>query len=61
VAAVIDMAKALGISSIAEGTESEDQMRILKGLGADMAQGFVVSKPLSSAEIEAALIATARV
>ena len=56
VAAVIEMASALGISSVAEGTESAEQLRILRELGADFAQGFLLSKPLSSSEIERALI-----
>lgn len=56
VSAVVEMASALGLSSVAEGTESQEQLRILRELGADLAQGFVLSKPLSSSEIETALV-----
>ena len=50
--AMIQMAHSLGLRTIAEGVETEEQMRILKDLGCDMAQGFYFSKPLPAEEIE---------
>jgi diguanylate cyclase (GGDEF)-like protein/PAS domain S-box-containing protein len=44
--AVINMAHALGISVTAEGVETEAQLRGLRALGCDRAQGFLFSPPL---------------
>jgi diguanylate cyclase (GGDEF)-like protein len=46
VAAVINMARALGISVIAEGVENEAQAAALRTLGCDFAQGFHYSPPV---------------
>jgi len=46
VTAVINLARALGLSVVAEGIETEDQRRILRSLGCTLAQGFLFSKPL---------------
>lgn len=40
----IDFAHKLGMQVIAEGVEKLDQLRIIKDLGADIVQGFVVSE-----------------
>ncbi len=54
VAAMIDMAHHLGIRVVAEGVETDVQAEILRGLGCDMAQGFLygrgVPEPLPTAE-----------
>ncbi|MCR4736406.1 MAG: EAL domain-containing protein [Treponema sp.] len=50
---IIKMAHRMGLLTIAEGVESEDQFRILKGLGCDIIQGFYFSKPLSQKDFEA--------
>jgi diguanylate cyclase (GGDEF)-like protein/PAS domain S-box-containing protein len=55
--AVINMAHALGISVTAEGVETEAQLRGLRVLGCDWAQGFLFSPPLP-AEDFAALLTT---
>jgi len=46
------MAKAMGIKTIAEGVELEDQLRILIELGCDEIQGFIYSRPLSAMVFE---------
>ncbi len=46
VAAVINMARALDISVIAEGVETEDQAGSLRAMGCDYAQGFHYSPPV---------------
>jgi len=51
VEATIQLAHALGMSAIAEGVETQEQLESLKQLGCDMAQGYFIAKPL---EIEAA-------
>ena len=46
VQAVVGMARALGLSLIAEGVEDIDQLRTLIDLGCDCVQGFFYSRPL---------------
>ena len=57
VAAVVDLAGALGVPTVAEGAEDEADLAILTELGADLAQGFALSRPRSGHEIEQALLA----
>jgi diguanylate cyclase (GGDEF)-like protein/PAS domain S-box-containing protein len=47
VAGIISMAKALGITVVAEGVELKKEMDILKSLGCDYVQGYYFSKPLA--------------
>ena len=47
VRAVIDLANAMGISAVAEGVETEDQLAGLRMLGCPVAQGFYFSQPAS--------------
>jgi diguanylate cyclase (GGDEF)-like protein/PAS domain S-box-containing protein len=49
VRAVIDLAGAMGISAVAEGVETADQVSGLKMLGCPVAQGFYFSRPLTAA------------
>lgn len=50
---IINMVKALGIESIAEGVEEEQQYKYLHAIGCDVIQGYLFSKPLSPEEFEA--------
>jgi predicted signal transduction protein with EAL and GGDEF domain len=50
--AAIAMAHGLGITVVAEGVETEDQLDYLEQLGCDMAQGFLFSKPVPVEEME---------
>jgi diguanylate cyclase (GGDEF)-like protein/PAS domain S-box-containing protein len=52
VRAVIRLASAVGMSAVAEGVETEEQMRRLRALGCPLVQGFYLSKPKPAAEIE---------
>ncbi len=49
---MIEMARALGLVSIAEGIENEDTYDALKLVGADVIQGNYVARPLTSAELD---------
>lgn len=49
VKAVLAMARALGLSVVAEGVETREQYEVLGGLGCDSAQGYLLSPPLNAA------------
>ena len=49
---ILNIAKALGIPVIAEGVETEEQLKRLKELGCPIVQGYYFSKPLHSTEFE---------
>ncbi|HUG25021.1 EAL domain-containing protein [Piscinibacter sp.] len=51
--AIIQMARSLGITAIAEGVETEAQRSFLALNGCDELQGDLISKPLPAAEFEA--------
>lgn len=49
---VIEMARSLGIPTIVEGVEDEEQYRLMKRAGCDIVQGFYFSRPLAPADFE---------
>jgi len=49
----IDMAKKLGILTVAEGIETEEDWDLLRELGCDLAQGYLIAKPAESGEFMA--------
>lgn len=53
--AIVSMAHALGMSVVAEGVETEEQLRILQSLSCDEIQGFYISRPVPAAEAEVLL------
>ncbi len=52
VALILEIAKNLKIPVVAEGVETEEQMKLLKDLGCALAQGYYFSRPLHAAEFE---------
>lgn len=44
--AIVEMARALGIKSVAEGVETEEQFAYLKKKGCNLYQGYLFSKPI---------------
>lgn len=58
VAAIINIAKALGIFVVAEGVETEDQAVKLHALGCDEAQGYLFSRPLPAHEVAKLLVSS---
>lgn len=52
---IIDMVKSLGIESIAEGVEQEQQYKYLHAIGCDVIQGYLLAKPMPAKELEAYL------
>jgi EAL domain-containing protein (putative c-di-GMP-specific phosphodiesterase class I) len=58
VRAVSEMARVMRIGVVAEGIETEDQLRIASGLGCDFAQGFYFSEPIPDVQVERVLSGT---
>jgi EAL domain-containing protein (putative c-di-GMP-specific phosphodiesterase class I) len=52
VEAMVALARALGMRTVAEGIETETQLGLVKELGCDAAQGYFIGKPVSAARIE---------
>lgn len=50
--AIIDLAHDLDMEVIAEGVETQGQFQILSRMGCHYAQGYYISKPLSTQEVE---------
>lgn len=51
VKAICDISRALGIETVAEGVESEDQLPLLKDLGFTHAQGYYFGRPAAAPDI----------
>jgi EAL domain-containing protein (putative c-di-GMP-specific phosphodiesterase class I) len=51
VAAVLGLGRALGLAVTNEGVETSEQMRRLRALGCDLAQGYHFSRPLPPADV----------
>ena len=49
---ILNMVKALGFESIAEGVEEEQQYKYLHSIGCDVLQGYLFSRPLPATEVE---------
>jgi diguanylate cyclase (GGDEF)-like protein/PAS domain S-box-containing protein len=54
--AIIGIARGFGLNLVAEGVETEYQMRILNRLGCDEMQGYLFSRPIPAAEVERLLL-----
>lgn len=55
VRSTLEMAHRLGRSVVAEGVENEGVMRVLRELGCDIAQGYLLGRPLPLEQLEAML------
>lgn len=53
--AVINLAHNLGIRVVAEGVETEDQLNFLRHHSCNLAQGFLISRPIPPEDLEKAL------
>jgi PAS domain S-box-containing protein len=51
VAAVVGLGQSLGMSVVAEGIETAVQLGILKRLGCDIGQGYLLGRPVPAAEL----------
>ena len=50
--AIVSLSQKFGVKVIAEGVETEDQLSFLKTAGCDIAQGYLISKPLPFNELK---------
>jgi diguanylate cyclase (GGDEF)-like protein len=55
VSAIAEMARALGARVVAEGVETDEQLRGVSKLGCELAQGYLFARPLPPDEIDALL------
>jgi len=55
VKAIVVLGESLDLQIVAEGVENDQQLELLKSLGCDLIQGYLVSKPLSAKEMEGLL------
>ncbi len=58
VAAIIAMAKALNLSVVGEGVETEDEWQRLVALGCDAAQGYALARPMPREQLTRLLAST---
>ena len=49
---IVNLCKALGISVVAEGVETEQQMEFVRQAGVDYVQGFYFAVPMPPEELE---------
>ena len=49
---VIDVGRRLGMTTIAEGVETEEQQEVLRELGCNLMQGYFICKPLAPADFQ---------
>ncbi len=47
VRSIIDIARSLGVETVAEGVETREHAMLLRDLGCDFLQGYAFAKPLS--------------
>ena len=52
--AIVELAHGLGMTVIAEGVESENQLEALSAAGCDLVQGYLIHKPEPASDVEIA-------
>ena len=57
VRAIVDLARLSGLTTTAEGVETEQQRMFLTSIGCDVLQGFLLAEPMSSGDVETRFLA----
>jgi EAL domain-containing protein (putative c-di-GMP-specific phosphodiesterase class I) len=52
---VVDLSRALGLTTVAEGVEDAEQLALLDELGCHSVQGYLFAKPMPAEAVPAAL------
>lgn len=53
VASLVSLARAMGVRCVAEGVETADQLAVLRLLGCELGQGYLFTRPMTGASVEA--------
>ena len=53
VESIVELARKLGIETVAEGIEVPEQVDFLRSIGCDLVQGYVYARPMPAEELEA--------
>jgi EAL domain-containing protein (putative c-di-GMP-specific phosphodiesterase class I) len=61
VRSTIELARALRLTLVAEGIETEEVLRLPQSLGAEVGQGYLIARPLPSEQLDEYLSQLARV
>jgi EAL domain-containing protein (putative c-di-GMP-specific phosphodiesterase class I) len=59
VAAIVQMARTLGLTVVAEGVERPEQLERLRELDCELAQGRLIAQPMPAAELERLMLSAA--
>ena len=51
ITAIVALAKALGMETVAEGVEAMDELALVKERGADLVQGYIYSRPMPQDDV----------
>jgi diguanylate cyclase (GGDEF)-like protein len=54
--AIVALGRSLGLSTVAEGIETPEQLRVLRGLGCGFGQGYLFGRPVAATELEPLLL-----
>jgi EAL domain-containing protein (putative c-di-GMP-specific phosphodiesterase class I) len=57
--AIVSLAGALGLRTVAEGIEDEEQLRAVRALGCDLGQGYHLARPMPAEDLTRLLTASA--
>ncbi len=49
---IIALARTLNLTTVAEGVESKEQLELVREMGCDEAQGYVIARPMPAIELE---------
>jgi diguanylate cyclase (GGDEF)-like protein/PAS domain S-box-containing protein len=56
--AIVSLAQALGLRTVAEGIEDDEQCRAVRALGCDLGQGFLFARPMPADDLSELLAAS---